>query len=96
MIRKEYMNLCMVTARLPWRFGSPAKDVPERYQVIYNGIHYYPQGYEVRFDENGVPYEVAVMHDLKADSVTRGELKNVIRADDPLPFEPEGDDDDEG
>lgn len=91
MIRKEYMDLCIKTARLPWRMGNPAKEVPERYQVIYEGIHYYPMGYEVRFDPNGVPYEIAVMHDLKADSITRGELKKVTRADDPLPFEPEED-----
>lgn len=77
MVRKQYMDLCIKTAKLPWRMGSSAKNVPEEYQVVYEGIRYYPMGYEVRFDSDGTPYEIAVMHDLHADSITRGELKNV-------------------
>lgn len=75
MTRREFMDLCSIVAQYPEQIQ--AKEIPERYQVVYEGIHYYPIGYEVRFDRYGDPFEVAVLHDLKASSITKGELKNV-------------------
>ena len=80
MTRKEYMKLCSVCAQYPEQIQ--AKEIPEKFQVVYEGIHYYPVGYEVRFDKDGDPYEVAVMHDLRASSITKGELKNVTKLED--------------
>ena len=80
MTRKEFMKLCSVCATYPEQIQ--AKEIPEKFQVVYEGIHYYPVGYEVRFDKAGDPYEVAVMHDLRASSITKGELKNVTKLED--------------
>ena len=77
MTRKEFMRLCSIVAQYPEQIQ--AKEIPEEFHVVYDGIHYYPVGYEVRFDKAGDPFEVAVMHDLRASSITKGELKNVTK-----------------
>lgn len=82
MTRKEFCAMCQEVARYPVGINR-ARELPERLIVVYDGIRYYPEGYELRFrDGTGDPFEVAVMHDLRAHSVTRGELDRVRRADD--------------
>lgn len=78
MTRRDYLALCREVAIIPEGINH-AREVPERYQVLYDGIHYYPIRYEIRFDSHGEPYEVAVMHDLKADSTTSAELTKVSK-----------------
>ncbi len=80
MTRKEWCTLCQEVARYPTGINR-ARDLPERLIVVFDGIRYYPEAYQLRFmDGTGEPYEVGIMHDLKANSVTGAELKNIRRA----------------
>ena len=53
------------------------RDVPERLRVVYDGIVYYPTEYLLRGDGHGNPAHYGVMHDLRADSLTIGELEKI-------------------
>lgn len=72
---KEYWELCRRVSLIPAGINA-AKDVPSNLWVVYEGITYYPVAYEVRWHD-GQPYRRAIMHDLKADSLTYGDLDNV-------------------
>ena len=76
MNRKEYLELCETVAKIPPGIAG-IKEVPEELTVMYNGVSYWPSSYEMRFDRDGNHYDVAVLHDLKANSVTHAILKNV-------------------
>jgi len=52
-------------------------DVPDRLRVVYKGIEYYPQSYELAFFDDGTVNHLAIIHDLKANSVCRVSLKNI-------------------
>ena len=75
MTRKEYFKLCMIVSQIPEGINN-YRMVPAEYLVVYNGITYWPQGFEIRFTKEG-PYDVAILHDLRANSVTRAELQKV-------------------
>lgn len=69
MDRTEYLNLCKkVSIKLP--------HIPTDCIVEYDGIAYYPQAYELSFDK-GETKHIAVLHDLKANSVMRCPLDKV-------------------
>lgn len=53
MTRKEFVQLCSIVAQYPEQIQ--AKEIPERFQVVYEGIHYYPIGYEVRLTHDDGP-----------------------------------------
>ena len=57
-------------------FGVP-EHVPAQLRVAYRGIEYYPQGYELTFRSDGTVNHVAILHDLKANSILRTQLKDV-------------------
>lgn len=69
MDRTEYLNLCKKASILLPR-------IPADCIVTYNGIAYYPQAYELSF-EKGETKHIAILHDLKANSVTRCPLDAV-------------------
>ena len=52
-------------------------NVPERLQVEYKGIKYYPVGYELSFKRDGSVCHVAIIHDLKANSICHAALKDI-------------------
>lgn len=52
MKRSEFLDLC-VKAQL-------MKDKP---RVVYQGIEYYPEGYEMRFDRSGKAVHRAILRD---------------------------------
>lgn len=54
------------------------ENVPDELKVIYNGILYYPVSYELSFDK-GQPTHTAILHDLKANSITSANLEKVIK-----------------
>lgn len=63
MDRTEYLNMCKkVSILLP--------KIPDDCLVEYDGITYYPEAYELSFDK-GATKHVAILHDLKANSVMR-------------------------
>lgn len=54
------------------------ENVPDELIVIYNGIKYYPVSYELSFDK-GQTVHKAILHDLKANSITYADLEKVIK-----------------
>lgn len=72
------MNLCRECAMMKEKglFGIP-KNVPDRLRVIYKGIEYYPQSYELGFNEDGTVKHTAIIHDLKINSICCVPLKDV-------------------
>lgn len=44
--------------------------IPDDCKVEYDGITYYPEGYELSF-KKGATVHTAILHDLKANSVMR-------------------------
>lgn len=57
--------------------GDLRINLPNDYKVMFRGITYYPQSYEMSFDVDGNPINLAVLHDLKANSIVRCLLEQV-------------------
>lgn len=76
MERLEYLKKCQKCAVLK-EFGQIKQNVPNELKVTANDIVYYPVAYELRFDKQGNPIHTAVLHDLKARSVTYCPLEGV-------------------
>lgn len=53
MKRSDYLKLCVSAAMLSYR----------KPKVLYAGIEYYPEGYELRFDKNGKAVHTAILRD---------------------------------
>lgn len=53
MKRSDYLKLCVSAAMLTYR----------KPKVLYNGIEYYPEGYEMRFDKSGKAVHTAILRD---------------------------------
>lgn len=53
MKRSDYLKLCVSAAMLS--YCKP--------KVLYGGIEYYPDGYELRFDKNGKAVHRAILRD---------------------------------
>lgn len=53
MKRSDYLKLCVSAAMLSYR----------KPKVLYAGIEYYPEGYEMRFDKNGKAVHTAILRD---------------------------------
>ena len=45
------------------------QNVPTRLLVSWKGIDYYPQSYELAFNDDGSTRHIAIIHDLKANSI---------------------------
>lgn len=58
-----------------------SKPLLEDCTVEYSGIKYYPQFVQVGYDEKGQVINIAVLHDLKANSITHANLERVKRYD---------------
>lgn len=67
MNRKEYLELCQKHSIIP----------TENITVNFDGISYYPVGYKITFDNKGNPLHTAILHDLKANSITSADLGKV-------------------
>ena len=52
------------------------ENVPDELKVVHNGIVYYPVAYELSFDK-GQTVHKAILHDLKANSITYADLGKV-------------------
>lgn len=78
MDRKLYLELCQRVSVLKNGICGIKENVPDELKVIYNGIAYYPVSYELSFD-NGKPTHTAILHDLKANSITSADLGRVAK-----------------
>ena len=76
MDRTEYLNLCKRVSILLPSIPTLLSGIPTDCIVEYDGITYYPQAYELSFDE-GKTKHIAILHDLKANSVMRCPLDKV-------------------
>ena len=76
MDRKLYLELSQKVSVLKNGICGIKENVPDELKVIYNGIAYYPVSYELSFD-NGKPTHTAILHDLKANSITSAALERV-------------------
>lgn len=78
MDRKLYLELCQRVSVLKSGICGIKENVPDELKVIHNGIEYYPISYELSFD-NGKPTHKAILHDLKANSITNADLGKVTK-----------------
>lgn len=78
MDRNKFLNMCKDCAMLKDKgmYGI-RKNVPNILRVIWKGIEYYPQSYELRFNDDGTVNHIAIIHDLKANSICHAPLQEV-------------------
>ena len=74
--RNEFLKMCQKVSVLKNGICGIKENVPNELKVIHNGIEYYPISYELSFD-NGQPTHTAILHDLKANSITSAYLERV-------------------
>lgn len=77
MDRKDYITLCIQCSVLPEAAGNIKKNVPAELIVTFDGIPYYPVGYELKFDNKGKAIHTAILHDLKAKGLVYAALDRV-------------------
>ena len=76
--RKKYLEMCQMVSVLPSGVFGIKQNVPDDLKVVHNGIAYYPISYKLSFDK-GQPVHTAILHDLKANSITNVNLGKVIK-----------------
>ena len=69
--RTEYLNICQKISK--YSFESK---IPEDLICVFDDIEYYPIAYELTF-EKGKPKHIAILHDKKANSITKAPLARV-------------------
>lgn len=78
MDRTKFLQMCrecaMLTERGLWHMPV---NVPERLIVTVDGIKYYPEAYELRFNLDGSVCHIAIVHDLKANGISHVPLERV-------------------
>ena len=78
MDRTEYLQMCQKVSTLKSGLCGIKQNVPPELLVKYNDIVFYPQAYELSFD-NGIPIHKAILHDLKVNSITYASLERVVK-----------------
>lgn len=76
MERKQYLKLCSAISALPDGVAGTLSRPPPELLVRYNGSVYYPLYYEMKFVK-GEYKDIAVLHDLKANSLIHAPLGKV-------------------
>ena len=77
MDRKDFIELCRECAILEKGVCGIPYQVPQNLIVKCQGIPYYPVGYYLDYDDDGVPRHTAYLHDLDANSITKCKLNDV-------------------
>lgn len=78
MDRTEFLQMCQKVSVLKNGVCGIKENVQDELTVLYNGIKYYPVAYELSFN-NGKPTHTAILHDLKANSITNADLGKVTK-----------------
>ena len=78
MQRDIFLQMCQKCSILPSGICGIKENVPDDLKVVHNGVVYYPVAYELSFDK-GQPKHTAILHDLKANSITYAELERVTK-----------------
>lgn len=76
MERKQYLNLCREISLLPQGIAGTIKRPPRDLLVSYAGTVYYPLCYKMAFHK-GEYRDIAVLHDMKTNSLMQAPLKEV-------------------
>jgi hypothetical protein len=74
--RKTYLEMCQKCSTLESIAGIVI-NVPSDLLVKYKNILYYPIGYEIFFNRDGVPIHSGILHDLKANCVVRANFQEI-------------------
>jgi len=76
--RTKYLNFCRECVMVCKKgTNGILKNVPDRLRIVYKGIEYYPLSYELAFFDDGSVNHIAIIHDLKANSVCHVPLGSV-------------------
>ena len=78
MDRAEFLNMCKSVSVLPNGVGG-VKNTPPKLWVKYKGMTFYPVAYKLTFSKTGNPLHIAILHDLKANSILECNLLKVER-----------------
>lgn len=76
--RKEFLQICQKVSVLPETTMHIKTKIPPELTVLYEGIQFYPTGYEMTFKQ-GISQHTAILHDMKQHSVIYVDLKKVER-----------------
>ena len=76
MDRKQYLDMCQKVSMYKPDLCGIIMNLPNELFVSVEGKFYHPLKYTLGF-ENGTPVHIAVLHDLKANSIIEVELEKV-------------------
>ena len=79
MDRTEFFKMAQKVAVYTNRCRDLSKPLLDDCIVVYEGIKYYPQYDKVGYDEFGKVINIAILHDLYANSITDVDLEKVIK-----------------
>ena len=77
MDRTEFFKMAQKVAVYTNRCRNLSKPLLEDCIVVLDGIKYYPQYVQVGYDEYGKVINIAILHDLKVNSVIECNLERV-------------------
>lgn len=69
--RDKFLDMCQKVSNYSFE-----TKIPEDLICVYENIEYYPIAYELSF-EKGKPKHIAILHDKKANSITKAPLARV-------------------
>lgn len=78
--RKMFLQMCQRVSILKSGIFGIKENVPDDLKVVFNGTVYYPVAYELSFNK-GKTVHTAILHDLKANSITYADLERIIKYD---------------
>ena len=79
MERKEFFELAQKATVYTKQFRDLSKPLLTDCIVISGDIKYYPRAIEVGYDKDGNVQNIAILHDLKANSITNADLERVTK-----------------
>lgn len=79
MDRTEFLQMTQKVSVLKNGICGIKENVPNELMVVHNGITYYPVAYQLSFDNKGSVRHTAILHALKANSITNEDLKRVTK-----------------
>ena len=79
MDRTEFFKMAQKVAVYTNRCRNLSKPLLEDCIVVLDGIKYYPQYVQVGYDEFGKVINIAILHDLYANSITDADLGKVTK-----------------
>ena len=79
MDRTEFFKMAQKVAVYTNRCRNLSKPLLEDCIVVCDGVKYYPQYDKVGYDEYGKVINIAILHDLYANSTTEADLERVTK-----------------